>query len=100
MSDDELDAHVSHWYVPGRKMRFVRRNAIVAVGNQQHPEDAPLIAGFLADDDALLRAHAAWALGRIGTSEAQRALDAAAEREADADVAEEIAWASTSISAG
>ena len=100
MSDDELDAHVSHWYVPGRKMRFVRRNAIVAVGNQQHPEDAPLIGGFLADDDALLRAHAAWALGRIGTSEAQRALDAAAEREADADVAEEIAWASASISAG
>ena len=71
-------------------MRFVRRNAIVAVGNGRNPRDIPLLIGFLDDQDALLRGHAAWALGRIGTDAARTALIEAADREGDREVLDEI----------
>jgi epoxyqueuosine reductase len=90
MGDAELDAHVSHWYVPGRKMRFVRRNAIVAIGNDRRPEDVPLLEDLLGGEDALLRAHAVWALGRIGTDRALAALARHALHEADTEVREEL----------
>ena len=47
----------------------------------------------LAGDDALVRSHAAWALGRIGGAAAQSALRAAQPTEPDTDVAHEIALA-------
>ena len=47
----------------------------------------------LAGDDALVRSHAAWALGRIGGAAAESALRAAQAAEPDADVAHEIALA-------
>jgi epoxyqueuosine reductase len=43
------------------------RNVCVALGNRGRPETAPALARVLAHDtDALVRAHAAWALGEIG----------------------------------
>jgi epoxyqueuosine reductase len=42
---------------------------------------------------ALVRGHAAWALGRIGGSHARRALERAWEREGDAEARAEIAAA-------
>jgi epoxyqueuosine reductase len=50
------------------------RNVCVALGNWGDPEAVPILAAALTDGHPLPRAHAAWALGRIGTAEAVAAL--------------------------
>jgi epoxyqueuosine reductase len=47
----------------------------------------------LNDEEPLIRGHAAWALGRIGTEAARQALRGREEGEEDAWVREEIAAA-------
>jgi epoxyqueuosine reductase len=70
------------------------RNAAVALGNIGTDDDVPHLArAALGHDEALVRGHAAWALGRIGGSRARRALARAWERERDAEVRAEIALA-------
>ena len=59
------------------KLSGLRRNACVALGNLGDPAAVPALAIALAGDDALVRSHAAWALGRIGGAAAQSALRAA-----------------------
>jgi epoxyqueuosine reductase len=67
------------------------RNAAVALGNIGTEDDVlHLSRAALGHDLALVRSHAAWALGRIGSSRAKRALDRAWERELDDIVREEI----------
>lgn len=90
LSDTEIDRQFSHWYVPGRNMRFVRRNALVAIGNLARASDVNLVAGYLAHPDPLLRRHAAWALGRIGGDLPAAVLAAALSSEGDAEVRNEI----------
>lgn len=51
------------------------RSAAVALGNGRRPETVPALARALGDPDAGVRAHAAWALGRIGGPEAHAALE-------------------------
>ena len=73
------------------RRRGLARNAAVALGNARAAGAAPALARALRDDpEAVVRAHAAWALGKIGGEEARRALQAAAAAEADADVRAEI----------
>jgi epoxyqueuosine reductase len=52
-------------YVPRNEPRYLRRNALVALGNTGEPEDLPLAEPFLDDDDDLLREQAAWTVSRI-----------------------------------
>ncbi len=76
------------------KRRGLLRNVCVAMGNWGSPESIPPLTERLSQDpEPLIRGHAAWALGRIGTRAAQRALDAAWQRETDPYVREEIAYA-------
>jgi epoxyqueuosine reductase len=67
-SDDELLTAHGRWYVPGRDPRYLRRNALVALGNVARTDD-PVVAGVLrsyADgDDELLAEHAGWSLARL-----------------------------------
>jgi epoxyqueuosine reductase len=57
------------WYIPRREVRYVRRNALVALGNTG-PADDPGVEGalrhHLAHPDPLLRSHAVWAAARLG----------------------------------
>ena len=77
------------------------RNVCVAMGNRRSPAHAAVLSRALATDpDALVRGHAAWALGRVAevlepTSRAAvvAALRAAAAGDADAWVREEAALA-------
>jgi epoxyqueuosine reductase len=64
-----------------RDMSLFRRNAAVALGNLGDPDALPYLIEALEDPAEVVRAHAAWALGRIGGSEAQRALEAHRRRE-------------------
>jgi epoxyqueuosine reductase len=73
------------------KRSGLRRNVAVALGNLRDPRAVPDLAVALRDpDDAVVRGHAAWALGRIGGEAARAALSDAAGVERDAQVLEEI----------
>jgi epoxyqueuosine reductase len=52
-------------YVPKNDARYLRRNALVALGNIGGREDLPLAEPFLASDDELLREQAEWTVARI-----------------------------------
>jgi epoxyqueuosine reductase len=90
-SDDEsiLAAH-SHFYIPDRRARYLRRNALVALGNTGREGALAVLAGYVGHPDWLLRAHAAWALGRRGGPGAAATLEHALGRETDERVREEI----------
>jgi epoxyqueuosine reductase len=68
-SDDELMARHGRWYIPARQPRYLRRNALVVLGNVGDPADpqvAAALAVALAAGDPLVRAHAVWAARRLG----------------------------------
>jgi epoxyqueuosine reductase len=72
-----------------------KRNVAVALGNWGSPEAVPAIMRALEDQEPLIRGHAAWALGRIGTEEAMSALRGRGVIEESTAVLEEIATALT-----
>ena len=68
----------------------LQRNVCVALGNIGDVSAVPALAQALQGADALVRGHAAWALGRIGGREAAEALKSAIPGEEDAQVLQEI----------
>ena len=79
-----------------------KRNLAVALGNWGSAEAVPELVAALGDPEPLVRAHAAWALGRIGTEEGRRALAARLAVESDDCTREELetALGSGGVSAG
>lgn len=74
-----------------RGAAILRRNAAVALGNALDRSAVPALTQALNDDPhPLVRGHAAWALGRIGSPHALWALRTRQTHEVDASVAEEI----------
>ena len=67
------------------------RNVCVALGNWGVAEAVPALVRALDDDDALVRGHAAWALGRVGTREARESLLKMPEEESNDWLLQEIA---------
>ena len=72
------------------KRRGFLRNVAVALGNSAGPEAVPALADALNDNEPLVRGHAAWALGRIGSSAAIAALQQKLLSEDDSEVKREI----------
>jgi epoxyqueuosine reductase len=72
------------------KLAGLQRNAAVAMGNRRSPRYVPALTEALENGEPLVRAHAAWALGRIGGAAAKAALEGAGRVETDAAVREEI----------
>jgi len=71
-SDDELLARHGRWYIPRRQPRYLRRNALVVLGNVgdgNDPEVESALRRALADPDPMLRSHAQWAAERLGRSD-------------------------------
>jgi epoxyqueuosine reductase len=66
------------------------RNVLVAAGNSRDSTLIPAVRERLDDPSALIRGHAAWALGRIGGVCARDALRGRLPREPDPGVREEI----------
>jgi epoxyqueuosine reductase len=64
-SDDELHSRYDRLFVPRKDVRYLRRNALVALGNTGGPEHRVNVEPFLGGADPLLREHAEWAAGRI-----------------------------------
>ncbi|CAN5759400.1 hypothetical protein BH23GEM3_BH23GEM3_00320 [soil metagenome] len=69
------------------------RNVCVALGNWGLPEAALVLVRALADPEPLVRAHAAWALGKVDSAEAREALSERASVETDASVLGELSAA-------
>lgn len=67
-----------------------KRNVAVALGNWGSPAAIPVLADSLSDPEPLVRAHAAWALGRGRSPEARAALSTALREERDPSVREEL----------
>jgi epoxyqueuosine reductase len=64
-ADGELQFRYDRLFVPRKDVRYLRRNALVALGNTGGPEHRANVEPFLDGADPLLREHAEWALGRI-----------------------------------
>ena len=61
----ELRERYSRLFVPRNDPRYLRRNALVALGNTGGSEHRERLAAWAEDPDPLLREHAGWALGRL-----------------------------------
>jgi epoxyqueuosine reductase len=76
--DEELLGRFGRWYIPRREVRYLRRNALLALANAAPvPIDAPVTRALeqaLDDGDPVIRGHAVWAVRRLG------ALDLLAQR--------------------
>jgi epoxyqueuosine reductase len=68
-SSPALLARHGRWYIPERDPRYLRRNALIALGNVADglsPEVQATLERYLDDPDDLLRAHAVWAAISLG----------------------------------
>ena len=72
------------------KRRGFLRNVAVALGNLKSIEAVPALIRALEDEEPLVRGHAAWALGQIGSRMAIDALQCRSQTELDADVRREM----------
>jgi epoxyqueuosine reductase len=61
----ELVGGLDRLFVPRNDPRWLRRNALVALGNVGDAEHLPLLAELARDDDDIVREHASWAIARI-----------------------------------
>lgn len=71
LDDDELMARYGRWYIPKREPRYVRRNALVALGNSGRgadPEVAHTVHRYRSASDPMLARHADWAAAALGVS--------------------------------
>ena len=68
-ADDEwIEREYAHWYVADRDYRWVRRNALVVIGNVADPDDQrsrAVLARYRSGPDPILAEHADWAERRL-----------------------------------
>lgn len=94
-TDGELIERFGRWYIPRRQPRYLRRNALVVLGNAgaaagRDRAVADTLSASLASEDALVRSHAVWAAHRLGRDDLLAAMFL---RENDPEVLEELAVA-------
>jgi hypothetical protein len=68
-ADEELMKQFGHWYIPRRRPEYLRRNALVVLGNSQSHNDLEVdrvLANCLISSEPLVRSHAVWAALRLG----------------------------------
>jgi epoxyqueuosine reductase len=74
--------------------------AIIAAGNSGDPSYVPLLAKTLHHPHPPIRAHSAWAIGRLGGEHAAEHLSYAKSREQDPEILEEINLALQKLAEG
>lgn len=90
LTEDQFRERFRRSPIKRTKRRGLLRNVCVALGNIGDPQAVPTLIGALHDEEALVRGHAAWALGRIGGEQALKALHEAFKTEEDREVQKEI----------
>ncbi|MCX7620323.1 MAG: hypothetical protein N2037_05685 [Acidimicrobiales bacterium] len=77
-TDADLSERFGRWYIPRRETRYLRRNALVVLGNAgdpRHPDTDRWLRRYLADADPMLRRHAVWAARRLGRTDLLEGVD-------------------------
>jgi epoxyqueuosine reductase len=67
--DETILARHGRWYIAERDPRWLRRNALVIIGNTADPADrevAAVLARYRGSDDEVLAEHARWASEQLG----------------------------------
>ncbi len=90
MTQQEFSRRFKRSPIKRAKRRGFLRNVLVAIGNWGTQRAVPALKDALADDESLVRSHAAWALGRIGGETAKRILQTRLTVETEQDVITEI----------
>lgn len=75
MDDGEIVARFGRFYIPGREARYLRRNALVALGNVGDGSDPATVTALrraLGHPDPLIVEHASWAARRLGRDDLAR----------------------------
>ena len=90
LDDDAFRERFRNSPVKRAKRVGLQRNVCVALGNIGDCSAVPALIRSLTQAEPLVRSHAAWALGRIGGRPAVTALEAALDRDPEAEVREEI----------
>jgi epoxyqueuosine reductase len=63
--DEDLARRYDRLFVPRNDPRYLRRNALVALGNTGGVDAIPPVERYAAGDDPLLAEYAEWALERL-----------------------------------
>jgi len=91
LTPQEFNLKYRHSPVPRARRRGYQRNVAVALGNSRSREAIPTLSAALNQHpEPLVRAHSAWALGRIGGEAAKTALEGALAAVSESDVSAEI----------
>ncbi|GCE25742.1 epoxyqueuosine reductase [Dictyobacter alpinus] len=90
LTEEDFRERFRHSPIKRTKRRGFLRNVCVALGNSKDSKAIPALTNALHDNEALIRSHAAWALGSIGGTDAVTALQAALVNENDEEVQKEI----------
>ncbi len=90
ITQEEFGARFGKTAVKRAKREGLQRNVAVALGNSGDRAAVPALARALREAAPVVRAHAAWALGRLGGPDAARALHDALDDETDDTVREEL----------
>lgn len=89
LTEEEFKARFNGTSILRTKRRGFLRNLAVALGNSRRADALEPLDVLLNDDEPLVRAHAAWGLGRIGKN-GRLLLEKRKGKETDAKVLEEI----------
>ncbi len=69
LTDEELMEGFGHWYIPRRRAEYLRRNALIVLGNVGDPSDPSTVDAVrdaLASTSVVVRSHAVWTARRLG----------------------------------
>lgn len=69
LDDAALLERFGVWYIPGREPRYLRRNALVVLGNvgdSASSEVRALVERYVASEDPIEKSHAEWAAEQLG----------------------------------
>ena len=72
MTQEEFSAAFKNSPMKRAKLRGLKRNAAVVLGNVGTVEDVPALQQALEDPEPLVREHAAWALARLRRLQSDR----------------------------
>lgn len=65
-SDEDLLERFARFYIPRRDPDYLRRNALVAIGNSRLGAHLRVVEPYLESKNWILRAHSLWAWGELG----------------------------------
>ncbi|NQY56829.1 MAG: tRNA epoxyqueuosine(34) reductase QueG [Ilumatobacteraceae bacterium] len=76
-SDEWIEERCGWWYIAERDLRWLRRNALIVMGNGAATDDqqaTDLLVRYATADDEVLAEHARWALARVDSRRAAQVM--------------------------